>query len=379
MTSLPSRRRLLVTGAGAALGLGAAAATASPAVASANARESVGGEETRTLDELYRAALAEGGKLVIYAGGDVSTQADGLRSGFKSRFPGIDLTVVVDYSKYHDVRVDNQFATDTLVPDVVQLQTVQDFVRWNEQGRLLAYKPAGFSKVYAPFKDPHGGWVAVQVSAFSFMYGPAAVGSDVPTSPLDLIDAKWKGRIASSYPHDDDAVLYLYTLYVRKYGWDWLARLAAQDLQFARGSYTPREAVTSGQKAIGVGGSGAPLASGPVKWVLPDGATPFMSWGQRAAILKQAKNPTAAKLYLNWRLSTGEQQAATNGWSVRTDVVPPTGLKPVWQYPNGNLDGFPRFMADRAAVERWKQTFALYFGEVRGEPSPGWLGLHPGA
>ncbi|WP_405959981.1 extracellular solute-binding protein [Streptomyces sp. NBC_00024] len=379
MTSIPSRRRLLVTGAGAALGLGAAAATVSPAAASTTARTTGGAEETRTLDELYQAALAEGGKLVIYAGGDVSTQADGLRSGFKSRFPGIDLTVVVDYSKYHDVRVDNQFATDTLVPDVVQLQTVQDFVRWKEQGRLLAYKPAGFSKVYAPFKDPHGAWVAVQVSAFSFMYGPAAVGSDVPTSPLDLVDAKWKGKIASSYPHDDDAVLYLYALYVRKYGWDWLARLAAQDVQFARGSFTPRDAVTSGQKAIGVGGSGAALATGPVKWVLPDAATPFMSWGQRAAILKQAKNQTAAKLYLNWRLSTEQQQAATNGWSVRTDVTPPTGLKPIWQYPNGNLDGFPRFMADRAAIERWKQTFALYLGEVEGDPSPGSLGLHPGA
>ncbi|MFJ9150326.1 ABC transporter substrate-binding protein [Streptomyces sp. NPDC102270] len=379
MTELRSRRHLLATGAGAALGLGALAATASPAAASTGPGSTAGAEETRTLDELYQAALAEGGKLVIYAGGDVSSQADGLRSGFKSRFPDIDLTVVVDYSKFHDVRVDNQFATDTLVPDVVQLQTVQDFVRWKQQGRLLAYKPAGYSKVYAPFKDPHGAWVAVQVSAFSYMYGPAAVGSDAPRSPLDLADAKWKGRIASSYPHDDDAVLYLYTLYVEKYGWEWLARLAAQDVQFARGSYTPRDAVTSGQKAIGVGGSGAALATGPVKWVLPDEATPFMSWGQRAAILKRAKHPTAAKLYLSWRLSVEQQQAATNGWSVRTDVTPPTGLKPIWQYPNGNLDGFPRFMADRAAVERWKQTFALYFGEVKGDPSPGWLGLHPGA
>lgn len=35
---------------------------------------------------------------MIYAGGDVSTQADSLRTGFKSRFPGIDLTTVVDDS-----------------------------------------------------------------------------------------------------------------------------------------------------------------------------------------------------------------------------------------------------------------------------------------
>jgi ABC-type Fe3+ transport system substrate-binding protein len=138
--------------------------------------------------------------------------------------------------------------------------------------------------------------------------------------------------------------------------------------------------VAGGQKAIGVGGSGSLTApaSSPTRFVVPDGH-PFMAWGQRAAILKQAKNPTAAKLYLNWQLSTGQQKASRNGWSVRTDVTPPAGLKPIWEYPNGNVDGFPRFMADRAAIERWKQTFALYFGEVKGDPTPGWPGLHPGA
>ncbi|MFC3572019.1 ABC transporter substrate-binding protein [Streptomyces yaanensis] len=379
MSSFLSRRRVLATGAGAAFGLGALGANATPAAASpATSRSTAGAEETRTLDELYEAALAEGGKLVIYAGGDTPTQQDGTKAAFLKRFPDIDLTLIVDYSKYHDVRVDNQFATGTLVPDVVQLQTLQDFTRWKEQGRLLRYKPAGFSQVHDGFKDPQGAWVAIAAIAFSFMYGVAAVGSDAPHSPLDLVDPKWKGKIASSYPHDDDAVLYLYSLYAQRYGWDWVAALAAQDVRFARGSNSPGEAVRGGQKAIGVGGSGSPLTSTPVKWVLPDGH-PFMAWGQRAAILKQAANPTAAKLYLNWQLSLSQQQASFNGWSVRTDVTPPAGLKPIWEYPDAHVDGFPRFMADRAAVERWKQTFALYFGEVKGDPTPGRLGLHPGA
>jgi hypothetical protein len=114
----------------------------------------------------------------------------------------------------HDVRVDNQFATNTRVPDVVQLQTLQDVVRWSRQGRLLHYKPAGFSKLHTPFRDPQGAWVAVSA-------------------------------IASSYPHDDDAVLYLCSLYVRKYGWDRVAKLAAQDVQFARGSNSPHARATS--------------------------------------------------------------------------------------------------------------------------------------
>jgi ABC-type Fe3+ transport system substrate-binding protein len=385
VSSFLSRRRVLATGAGAgaaALGLGAFGAAAGPAAAASptGSRRAGGTEETRTLDELYRAALADGGKLVIYAGGDTPTQQDGTKAAFLKRFPDIDLKLIVDYSKYHDVRVDNQFATDTLVPDVVQLQTLQDFTRWKEQGRLLPYKPAGFSKVYDGFKDPHGAWVAIGAIGFSFLYDVAAVGTDAPRTPLDLIDPKWQGKIASSYPHDDDAVLYLYSLYAQKYGWAWVAALARQDVRFARGSNSPGDAVFGKQKAIGIGTAGTLTspATSPAKWVVADGH-PFMAWGQRAAVLKQARNTTAAKLYLNWQLSTTQQQASFNGWSVRTDVTPAAGLKPIWEYPDAHIDGFPRFMADRAAVERWKQTFALYFGEVKGDPTPGRPGLHPGA
>jgi ABC-type Fe3+ transport system substrate-binding protein len=358
--------------------LGAAATPAAAASPGRSSRSASGAEETRTLDELYRAALADGGKLVVYAGGDTPTQQDATKTAFRKRFPDIDLTLIVDYSKYHDVRVDNQFATGTLVPDVVQLQTVQDFTRWKEQGRLLPYRPAGFSKVYDGFKDPQGAWVAIAAVGFSFLYGVDAVGADAPKTPLDLIDPKWKGKIASPFPHDDDAVLYLYSLYVQQYGWEWAAALAGQDVRFARGADSPIGAVLRGEKEIGLATAGTLASTSPLKWVVADGH-PFMAWGQRAAILKQARNSTAAKLYLNWQLSDAQQQASFNGWSVRTDTTLPAGLKPIWEYPNAHLDGFPAFMADRAAVERWKQTFALYFGEVKGDPTPGWLGLHPGA
>ncbi|WP_405904941.1 ABC transporter substrate-binding protein [Streptomyces sp. NBC_00828] len=336
-----------------------------------------GPEETRSLDELHQAALAEGGRLVIYAGGDNATQQDFTKAAFLSRFPGIDLRIIVDYSKVHDVHIDNQFETDTLVPDLAQLQTLQDFTRWDKEGRLLRYRPAGFSKVYDDFKMSNGACVSIQTLAVSFVNSTAA-GSDTPKTPLDLIDPRWKGGIASRYPHDDDSSLYLFALYVEKYGWDWVTAFAAQDVQFLWGALS-LDAVVGGQKtiAVGVPGSALPPATSPTRLVVPDGH-PFMAWGQRAAIFKEARNPTAAKLYPNWQLSIARQQAVGNGWSVRTDVTPPAGLKPVWTYPNVHL-GFPRFMADRTKVERWKQTFALYLGEVQGESTAGRLGLHPGA
>ncbi|MDT3395750.1 ABC transporter substrate-binding protein [Streptomyces sp. B1866] len=380
MSSFFSRRQALAASAGAALGATALGGSlAGGAAAAPSGRPGLVREETRSLDELYRDALAEGGDLLIYAGGDTADQQDYTRDAFLKRFPRMKVKIIVDYSKFHDVRLDTQFATDTLVPDVVQLQTVQDFPRWKEQGRLLCYKPAGFSAVHDGFKDRHGAWVAVEVYTFSFLYDAAAVGGTAPSSPEDLVDPRWKGRIASSYPQDDDAILFLYRLYAQRYGWDWIARLAAQGIEFGRGTNSPGDAVGAKRKAIGIGSYGTLTApsTDPVKWVAA-GGHPFMAWGQRAAILKGAKHPAAARLYLNWHLSAEKQRTADTGWSVRTDVAPVGGLKPVWEYPDAHVEEFPRFMADRAEAERWRQTFALYFGEVKGAPSPGRLGLHPG-
>lgn len=65
-------------------------------------------EETRSLDELHAAALAEGGTLTVYAGGDIPNQQDYTVDGFRRAFPDIEINMMVDYSKYHDVRIDRQ-------------------------------------------------------------------------------------------------------------------------------------------------------------------------------------------------------------------------------------------------------------------------------
>ncbi|MFE4669796.1 ABC transporter substrate-binding protein [Streptomyces sp. NPDC056716] len=377
MSSQFSRRKILGAGAGvgAALGLGGLGASGAQA-ATASASGAVA-EETRSLDALYEAAMAEGGKFVAYFGGDYATMHDGIKNAFLARFPEIDFTVVVDYSKYHDVRVDNQLETDTLVPDLVQFQTLHDFPRWDKEGHLLRYRPAGFSKVHSSLKASNGSSVAVIANAFSFVPNVTTVGADAPRTALELLDPKWKGRLVARYPHDDDAALYLFVRYVERYGWDWAAGFAAQDVQFLRGAL-PLDVAARGEKDIAVGVGSSPVATAtPLRLTIPDGNHPFMAWGQRAAILKQAKNPAAAKLYLNWQLSTARQSVMP--WTVRTDVPAQPGLKHVWEYPAADVNGFPEFMADRYLVERWKQTFALYFGEVVGEPTPGWLGLHPGA
>ncbi|RLN59931.1 hypothetical protein BBJ29_007634 [Phytophthora kernoviae] len=327
-------------------------------------------EESKTIDDLYAEAVAEGGKLVLYHGGDTPTQQDSLQEAFSQRFPEINFTVVVDYSKYHDVRIDNQLETDSLVPDVVALQTLQDFTRWGQEGKLLSYKPKDFSKIHNSLKDKNGAWMAYTIFTFGYVYNSSAINrTAAPTTPADLTEPQWSGKIASSYPHDDDAVLFLYTRYVEKYGWDWVSKMAQQNIDFNRGSNVAGGLVSSGEKLIGVGTGGG---GGAIEFVGGNG-TDYLSWGQRVGILKKAKHPAAAKLFMNWAVSK-EAQTSVVFSSVRTDISTSTP----WNIPEANMDAFPKFMADREKVEQWKQTFALYFGEVQGEPSPGFLGLHPG-
>jgi hypothetical protein len=263
-----SRRRMLRAGA-AAVG----AATLGPSAAACATFPSGAPpvpEETRTLDQLHAEAMAEGGRLVVYAAGDSSTELQRTEEAFRARFPGMRPTVVADYSKNHGVRVDSQVATGTLVPDVVQLHTPHDFPRWKEEGLLLPYKPAGFSALPDAFRDPDGAWVATAVVALSYLHGGGG-GGPAPTTPADLVDPRWQGRIASAYPQDDDAVLFLYREYVITYGWEWAARLAAQDVQFARGTRAPAAAVGAGQKTIGIGVPGTPGAapSSAARWLVP--------------------------------------------------------------------------------------------------------------
>ncbi|OWZ22689.1 ABC transporter [Phytophthora megakarya] len=326
-------------------------------------------EETKTMDELYADAVAEGGNLVLYHGGDTSASQDTLHAAVENRFPKLNFTAIVDYSKYHGVRIDNQLETDTLIPDVVALQTLQDFTRWAKNGDLLPYKPANFSKIHPSLKDKAGAWLGYSIYQFSFIYNTTALNSlTPPLTPADLVKPEYAGKIASSYPHDDDAVLFLYTRYVEKYGWDWVTQLAQQNVSFNRGTNVARDLVSAGEKAIGIGSS----VRGNSTTFVTDG-TEYLSWGQRMGILSKAKHPAAAKLFMNWIISEEAQTSIVSN-SPRTDI----NTKQPWDIPEANMAAFPTFMEDRATVEQWKQTFALYLGEVQGNPSPGWFGLHPG-
>ncbi|CRK27175.1 hypothetical protein HYQ45_015365 [Verticillium longisporum] len=115
--------------------------------------DSVPEVENRTLEEIHKAALAEGGVVTCWHGGDEPNQQGFLKQLFEERFPGMTLNITVDLSKYHDGRLDEQLANSNVHVDSVILQTLHDFPRWENQGALLNYAPLGFDAIDGAYKN----------------------------------------------------------------------------------------------------------------------------------------------------------------------------------------------------------------------------------
>ncbi|KAL3069813.1 hypothetical protein niasHT_033390 [Heterodera trifolii] len=339
-------------------------------------------EETRTLDQLYAAALKEGGRLIVYAGGDTAGQQDGFKNAFEKRFPNITLDVVVDYSKFHGPRIDYQIDTNTLVPDVVQLQTLQEFPRWKAMGVLMPYKPAGWSAIYKDYRDKHGYFTGIFVDSFSNIVNSKLMPTqkDWPREASDYLKPAFSGqKLVVTYPTDDDAVLFWFKQVVDIYGWQWVAKFGKQQPIWVRGTQDPADLVENGTALASMSTDGMlkPGATMATRFVLPN-KDPIVIWAQQAAIFKKAKHPETAKLYLNWVLDKDTQANVWYMWSVRKDVPPPEGFRQSWEYTKlSSHKAFAKFLSDREAVERFRLQVFLHLGEAQGPPSPGLPGILP--
>ena len=333
--------------------------------------------ETRSLDEIHKAALTEGGKLIVYSGGDVPNAQAGLEKAFMERFPGMSIRIFTDLSKYPDARIDLQLQRGRLEADVAVLQTLHDFDRWKEEGQLLAYKPLDWNALLAEYKDPDGAFMGIGVIAFSNSYNTAQLNeAEAPRDALDYLDPKFKGRIVLTYPHDDDAVLYQFDRIVSAHGWEYLDKLLSQDVQWIRGTVPARMVVAEGKKAATFTASGtfAPAANATSRFILPRRDV-FQSWPQTGAIFKQAPHKEAAKLYMSWMASREATVARTTQWSVRRDVPAAGNIGAIESF-NTDPTRFRVFMKDRSRIERLKTQFEHVIGPAIGANPTGTKGVY---
>ena len=377
---MDDKRRRFLSHAGLAMGTLAGSLIAGRVSAlPAQRREGLysAGVDTHQLDDLYSEALEEGGRLVVYAGGDSPNGYAPLESAYRARFPGLDIRIVTDLSKYHDIRVDRQRALGYLECDVAHLQTIHDFDRWKCEGALLPFKPPAWEAIDSSYKDPDGYFVAVDVFAFANVFNINALAEDdAPRDALDYLAPSLRNKLTLVYPHDDDAVLLHYAYLVEDQGWSYVKRLLEQNIVWRRGTELAAADVEAGRAAatFGVTGPLQPADDARSRFLLPRNDR-FVSWPQMGAIFAQARHKAAGRLYMSWLLD--KQTVIDNAfqWPPRNDVPIPGGYDPLDTYRTSHED-FRRFMSERGPVASLKQRFAQLIGPVRGENPTGVHGLY---
>jgi iron(III) transport system substrate-binding protein len=283
-----------------------------------------------TYQKIIDAAKKEG-KLVIYGATD-SKAAQPLVKDFNALYPGI----VVEYNDMNSTEVYNRFISEAAAggatADVLWSSAMDLQMKLASDGYAMAYK-----SVEAP-KIP--GWAVWNDMAYGTTFEPAAIvynkrlvtGAEVPQTHADfaklIATEKFRDKV-TTYDIEKSGVGFMFMIqdsqdYPQFAGLQNAFGAARVRVQSSTG--TMLERISSGENLIGynVLGSYALVRAKTdpsLGVVLPKDYTLIMSRVQ--FINKSAKNPNAAKLWMDYLLSQRGQTVVANDsklFAIRADV-----------------------------------------------------------
>lgn len=169
-------------------------------------------------------------------------------------------------------------------------------------------------------------------------------GQEPPTSYMDLLDPKWKGKIVMPHPAASGTAYAFVTTMLQLYrekgetgtkskkGWGYLKKLHNNVAQYTRSGSAPSKLVARGEFPVGITFFDRPYRlqeeGYPLGIVYP---SPIYAEPSCTAIVANSPNSEGAKAFLNFMLSKEAQELAkkTGNYSVRPDVAPPKGAPPL--------------------------------------------------
>jgi len=170
-----------------------------------------------------------------------------------------------------------------------------------------------------PLKDPNGFWIGTVLEPYGLVYHPRLyqrLGIEPPKDWDDLLNPKLKGNVAQCAPTRSSSSHATYEVILQREGdekgWQWLQRLAGNTGIFTARSRDVPSVVAKGEFAAGFAVPSYMafedrLAGYDIKFVAPKTAwiTP-----EPIAILAGAKNPNAARAFIEYVLSERGQRVA---------------------------------------------------------------------
>ncbi|WEX08035.1 ABC transporter substrate-binding protein [Chelativorans sp. AA-79] len=273
-------------------------------------------------------AFALDGTLVLYTS-QPNTDAQQTADAFMTKYPGVTVEWVRDGTPRIMAKLAAEIEAGDPQPDVLLIADIVTMEGLKAEGRLLPFPEAEIEGIDETLVDTDRTYFPTKLITTGIVYHTNA--PLVPTSWLDLTKPETKGLLAMPSPLTSGAAM-IHTVTLTsnlEEGWDYYAALAENGAQASGGNGDVLKAVSGGEKLYGMIVDFMPIrekAKGaPVEFVFPKEGVSAVT--EPVAILSTAKNPEAAKAFVNFLLSEeGQKLAVGQGYiPARADAGLPEG------------------------------------------------------
>jgi len=300
MSSRFSRREVLK---GSAAGL-AGAVFAQPVHAT-------GPEPAAVTPALVEAARKEG-KIAFYSALELNI-SEKLARTFEAQYPGVAARVERSGAERIFQRIGQEQDSHINGVDLVCTTDPAHFIYWNRRDWIAAYITEDMA-MHLPREQVHADGTSATVCAWFSVIGynsDLVKPEDAPKSYADLLDPKWKGKIAKGHPGYSGAILTATYQIARDLGWEYFEKLAQQKVLQLQSAAEPPRKISTGERAVQADGNDYSLtlykdAGRPVEPVYATEGTPIII--VETGIFKSSPNPNAARLFQQFLFSPEGQK-----------------------------------------------------------------------
>jgi iron(III) transport system substrate-binding protein len=351
-----TRRRVLAGSAAATL----AAAGGLIAPRSALARDMTAHEK-----ELYEAARKEGGQLTWYTAHSDDTTAQALGREFEALYPGLKATVVRTTAQVAFQRISQEVRAGAMQVDVLSSTDIGHYVYLKDKKLLEKYVPENSAKILDIYKnyDPDGFYHVTSAGLIGIGYNTKLVKeADAPKNWPELLDPKWKDKIALGHPGYSGYVG-TWTVELKKlYGWQFFEKLAKNNPQVGRSINDTVTMLNAGERSVaGSGPNGTLMESAgkgnPLAMEYPTDGTVLII--APSGIMKGVKHPNAARLFMEYLMTPEASKIWVEHFneSMRPEVSPPPGVKAAKDVKTVRPTVEEITKGIPVVIKQWRETF----------------------
>jgi iron(III) transport system substrate-binding protein len=200
-----------------------------------------------------------------------------------------------------------------------------------KKGLFVLFKPKNFESIPDAAKAADGAFIGQRLNMMThYVRSDKVTGADEPKSWDDLIQAKYKGKLAMADPSFTSLQVSVIGMIAKQRGWGFYEKLSANNVMIVQGNQQVADLLKRGERLIAVGGldsyaADLKAAGHPIKTLYPsDGVFIIPS---PTAVVKGSSHPEAAKLFAQFMISDTVQNMfpADGGYSARIDIRAPEG------------------------------------------------------